>query len=538
MSLVVLGVGIPLTLLATALVRWFADLHRQWAAERLGEPVPRPYLPTPETGWPVQLWTILRDPATWRDWAWLVVNAVTGWFTSGLSLLFFLGGVFYLIFPLIYRLTPPQVFRTPLGEGFRLHSVTQSFALVPLGPVFLLLWSATAVRLANLNARVIRALIGPTEQARLRARVQHLATSRAETVDAQAAELRRIERDLHDGAQARLVALGMNLGWPRSCSTATRRPRSSCSPRPARPAASALAELRDLVRGIHPPVLADRGLDGAVRALALTLPLPVEVRRRPARPAAGAGRVGGLLRGRRGAGQRRQAQPARRRAWVRLRARRRPAADRWSRDDGRGGADPAAGSGLRGIERRLAAFDGTHDRGQPARRTDHRDHGAAVRVVIAEDLALLRDGLIRLLEAYDFEVVAAVDNGPALLPALLDAPARRRRRRRTAAADVHRRGAAAPRSRPAARSPACRCWCCRSTSSSSTPGSCCRPRAAASATCSRTGSPTSASSSTRCAGSPPAAPRWTPRSSPAAARRSAGTSRCDADPARTRGARR
>ena len=89
-------------------------------------------------------------------------------------------------------------------------------------------------------------------------------------------------------------------------------------------------------------------------------------------------------------------------------------------DDGVGGADPDAGTGLRGIERRLAAFDGTMTRVQPAGRTDRRDHGAAVRVVIAEDLALLRDGLTRLLEAFDFEVVEAVDNGPALLPALIE----------------------------------------------------------------------------------------------------------------------
>ncbi|MFI6785649.1 sensor domain-containing protein [Micromonospora sp. NPDC050276] len=161
-SIAALGAGIPLTLLATVLVRWFADLHRQWAADRLGEPVPaRPYQPTPDAGWPVRLWTILRDPATWRDWIWLVVNSITIWLSCGLSLLFFIFGVVYLTYPLIYQLTPSQVFRTPMGEGFRLHSVAQSFGLVPLGPVFLLLWYVTAVRLANLNARVIRALLGP-----------------------------------------------------------------------------------------------------------------------------------------------------------------------------------------------------------------------------------------------------------------------------------------------------------------------------------------------------------------------------------------
>jgi hypothetical protein len=143
-ALVGIGVGVPATLLLTVLVRWLADRHREWATNRLGKPIDRPYGPAPDGNWLTQTWAILRDPATWRDWAWLVVNAVTGWFTTGLSLLFFLAGVFYLLFPLVYRLTPPEVFRTPLGEGFRLHSVTQSFALVPLGLLLLLLWWATA----------------------------------------------------------------------------------------------------------------------------------------------------------------------------------------------------------------------------------------------------------------------------------------------------------------------------------------------------------------------------------------------------------
>ena len=118
----------------------------------------------------------------------------------------------------------------------------------------------------------------------------------------------------------------------------------------------ALAELRDLVRGIHPPVLADRGLADAVRALALDCRCGSSGRR-PARPAARAGGVGRLLRGQRAAGQRGQAR----------RGAARPGSTSGtptgccgsaSTDDGRGGADPARGTGLRGIERRLAAFDG------------------------------------------------------------------------------------------------------------------------------------------------------------------------------------
>lgn len=357
--LVALGAGIPLTLLSTAVVRWLADLHRQWAGRRLGEPVPRPYLPAPDAGWASRLWTILRDPASWRDWAWLVVNAVTGWLTSGLSLLLFAGGFFYLLYPLVFLLTPPQVFRTPLGEAFRLHDVAQTFALVPLGPVCFLLWYATAPRLADHNARVIRLLLGPTEQARLRARVKQLATSRAETVDTQAGELRRIERDLHDGAQARLVSLGMSLGLaeqlladdPQAARQLLAEARASTS--------DALAELRDLVRGIHPPVLADRGLDGALRALALVNPIPTTVvTRLPGRLPAPVESAAYFAVAEALSNAIKHARAQRIRLTVEFASHPGELTMRVA-DDGRGGASLDRGTGLRGVARRLAAFDGT-----------------------------------------------------------------------------------------------------------------------------------------------------------------------------------
>jgi signal transduction histidine kinase len=224
----------------------------------------------------------------------------------------------------------------------------------------LVLWYVSTVPLARLNALVIRSLLAPTERVRLRARVAQLAASRAETVDIQASELRRIERDLHDGTQARLASLGMSLGLaeqllpenPRAVARLLSEARESTS--------TALVELRSLVRGIHPPVLADRGLDGAIQALALANPVPTTVTinvpgRLPASVESAAyfaiaealanaikhanahrisicldytGEGGGLLR-------------------------------MVVSDDGPGGASFAGGTGLRGIERRLSAFDGT-----------------------------------------------------------------------------------------------------------------------------------------------------------------------------------
>ncbi|WP_328684829.1 sensor histidine kinase [Streptomyces sp. NBC_00343] len=363
LTVVAFWVGIPLTLLSTVLVRWFADLHRRWAADRLGEPVARPYSPTQEGSWPVQLWAVLRDPATWRDWAWLAVNSVTGWFTCGLSFLLFLCGVFYLSYPLVFALTPPAVFRTPLGNGFRLHGVGESFAMVPLGPVFLLLWYTTAVRLANLNALVIHSLLGPTAQAQLRARVAQLAASRAETVDTGADELRRIERDLHDGAQARLVSLGMSLGLAEQLLPQNPQAVAELLAEARASTAGALAELRDLVRGIHPPVLADRGLDGALKALALANPISTTVvtslpGRLPA-PVESAAYFA-VAEALTNAIKHAQAQ----RIEIGVEFTPRPGTTAglltmWVYDDGRGGAALDAGTGLRGVARRLSAFDGT-----------------------------------------------------------------------------------------------------------------------------------------------------------------------------------
>jgi signal transduction histidine kinase len=363
-SVIVVTVGVPLTLASTFAVRWFADRHRSWAANVLGEAIPRPYLLVrPGAGVLSRLWTIIRDPATWRDWIWLLVNASVGFTLSILSFSLFAGGLFYLIYPFLWSVTPPAVFSDPFGGVFHIGRLSEAFLMVPLGPVFLLIWWSSVVPLGRLNARIMHGLLAPTDTARLTARVEQLASSRAETVDTQAAELRRIERDLHDGAQARLVSLGMSLGLaaelmandPEAARKLLSEARDSTT--------SALAELRDLVRGIHPPVLADRGLDGAVQALALANPIPTHVTVQipgrlpaPVESAAyfavaecltnaikhsGAGWIGvdvtyqsgppsGLL--------------------VML-----------VQDDGRGGADTAAGSGIRGIERRLAAFDGHTD---------------------------------------------------------------------------------------------------------------------------------------------------------------------------------
>jgi signal transduction histidine kinase len=210
--------------------------------------------------------------------------------------------------------------------------------------------------LLRMHAAAASSLLAPTRK-EMAARVGQLTESRWEAVDASAAELRRIERDLHDGAQARLVAVGMNIGFaeqmvrdnPDLALTLLAEARESSG--------QALSELRTLVRGIHPPALVERGLDGAVRALALSLPLPVDLRiELPGRPVApvesatyfAIAEVLANVVKHSGAN----------RAWIQLEY------DHGRLiaivgDNGAGGARPRAGGGLQGIERRLNAFDGT-----------------------------------------------------------------------------------------------------------------------------------------------------------------------------------
>ena len=195
--------------------------------------------------------------------------------------------------------------------------------------------------------------------------------------------MRRIERDLHDGAQARLVAIGMTLDAAGQLLNTSPAAARALLAEARDSSVKALAELRDLVRGIHPPVLADRGLADAVRALALDSPLQVEVTSElPARPpapveSAAYFAVSELL-----ANVSKHARADR--VWIDIRYHG-PADGAGMHsggmhsggmhsggmlrigvtDDGCGGADPAGGTGLRGIERRLAAFDGVLAAGSP-----------------------------------------------------------------------------------------------------------------------------------------------------------------------------
>ncbi|MGW1171171.1 sensor histidine kinase [Streptomyces sp. NPDC002550] len=353
----VVWLSVPLLPCSLLGMRWVAGLHRRMAGSWSGVPVPVPYRAAPATGgrslWGrTRLWTrwILTDPATWRDLLWTSFTGGVGCVLAALVAL-----PVYVAAQLLGTFLGSASLQPPNVHVF-LVLLTVTTALVTLLP--LVLWAAP--RLMAAYGRSARHLLGPSRQEELAQRVGHLAQTRSDTLDAGAAEMRRIERDLHDGAQARLVAMGMALDTAEHLLATDPEAARSMLAEVKESSARALAELRDLIRGIHPPVLADRGLADAVHALALDLPYRLHFTsdlpgRAPA-PVESAAyfTVSELL-----ANVTKHAEA--RQIWIEI-GHDGGAATGTLRitvtDDGRGGADPAAGTGLRGVERRLAAFDG------------------------------------------------------------------------------------------------------------------------------------------------------------------------------------
>ncbi|MFJ3497375.1 sensor histidine kinase [Streptomyces sp. NPDC086091] len=357
MALLGAGIGLFLIPAAALFTRGTVGVTRRLAAARLEGGIPDPYLPEPPRegglkGWWNRTQWILTDPATWRDLAWTLVNPVVGIALVLLPLALIAFGVFGLLMPLLWE----DITSNGGNNWYWFIKVTDSqsalFALA-LGVPTLLAGLASAPALLRAHAQLARTLLAPTETS---AKVLHLTRTRSEVVSSSAAELRRIERDLHDGAQARLVALGMNLGVAEQLLAKDPDAVRAILADTRKASASALNELRDLIRGIHPPVLADRGLADAVRALALDSPLDVTVTADlPGRAEAPVESALYFALSEALTNAAKHAAPTHVDIdlWYadgRVRAQ--------VSDDGHGGADPSRGTGLRGIERRLAAFDG------------------------------------------------------------------------------------------------------------------------------------------------------------------------------------
>ncbi|MGV9939295.1 sensor histidine kinase [Streptomyces sp. NPDC003401] len=353
-ALIPIGVGLVTTPYVLTGVRLFAGRRRELAAAWGGVRIPAAYRPIPEDANPwARTSAMLRDPATWRDLRWLPVDMTAGFVTALLPALL-------VLYPLEGFTLAAGLWRVygndPYWYGFvPVSDQLSAFGAAALGAVLLLVAHRYTVGALRLHFRLTRALLTPT-QAELAERVRVLTQTRRDAVDTSASELRRIERDLHDGAQARLVAMGMDLGTVEMLVDKDPEKAKQLLAHARRSSADALAELRDLVRGIHPPVLAERGLGDAVRALALRMPtateVTVELPGRADAPVESAAyfAVSEVL-------TNAVKHSGADRIWIDVHH-----ADGHLRisvtDNGEGGAVIGAGSGLTGVERRLGTFDG------------------------------------------------------------------------------------------------------------------------------------------------------------------------------------
>jgi signal transduction histidine kinase len=349
--------GFPVIGLTVRIASAFTRLERARFA-LLGRDLPR---------WPADLrpgyrWKILptmammQSRATWGEIGYAVLRLPAGLIAATVTLVTWTVAVTALTLPLYARELPGG---GPSVNGNLVHGGTALLALSgALGLVLLLAAPPLTRGLATADAALARWLLSPPGDAQLQARVTELEVSRERVVDAAEAERRRIERDLHDGAQQRLVAVAMELGRAKAKFADDVDAAAALVDQAHSEAKAALIELRELVRGVHPPVLTDRGLDAALSGLAARCPVPVSLQVDvPVRPRAAVEAVAYFT----VAEALTNVAKHSRATHVRVVLDGGPgpsgSLNLVISDDGIGGADPA-GAGLAGLADRIAGLDG------------------------------------------------------------------------------------------------------------------------------------------------------------------------------------
>ncbi|MEU9009752.1 sensor domain-containing protein [Streptomyces sp. NPDC048479] len=359
-GLLVTFLGIPV--LAAGLVgcRGLGALERARARALLGLDVADPApLRGKKSGLMPWVGAVLKSGASWRHLIYAVLHFPWAVFAFCVSLTFWVTGWTLLLYPLYHWVFPLYAGQDGLqvyGDGTRNFYLDEPFELAVTSLIGLVLTLATPwlMRgLVSVDRVLVAGLLGPS---RLATRVVELESDRGMVVDTAAADLRRIERDLHDGAQARLVALAMDLGLAKEKLLEDPDAAARMVDEAHGEVKVALQELRDLARGIHPAVLTDRGLDAALSSVAsrCTVPVSVEVDL-PARPAPAIEGIAYFTVSELLQNVSKHAQAGR------------ATVDVWRSqdrlmlqvtDDGRGGADTSVGTGLAGLAERLDAVDG------------------------------------------------------------------------------------------------------------------------------------------------------------------------------------
>jgi signal transduction histidine kinase len=360
--LITFPLAIPVIWLLFAASLVLGRVQRSRFQALLGVDLADPIPPLTAGSWWGRLVERIRSGARWREIVHHLLALPLGIFTTVSATVAWCGSAALLLLPAYVGILPDDtahfgLFDITQGPGAAAMSVVGALGLAVAAP-----WAT--VGLANLDVIVARKLLAPRPKDELGEQVTRLETSRAAAVDSAEAERRRIERDLHDGAQQRLVALAMGLGEARDKLDQDPEGGRQLVTDAHEEAKAALAEIRDLVRGIHPVILEDRGLDAALSAVVARSPVPValqvDVADRPPPAVESAAYfvvTEALTNVARHAGATRAAVTIAR------------AGDRLVvevRDDGTGGAAVDGGTGLRGLRDRITALGGTFHIVSPA----------------------------------------------------------------------------------------------------------------------------------------------------------------------------
>lgn len=344
--------GFPILALLMTIWTRGARRHRRRIEESSGRRISEPYRPPAEGFFVRRLWARAHDPAVWRDLLYLVTLLPIGAIEFGLVL--FVAGlaIQYATMPLLYWWWSDGV---QVGPDWTIDTFPEAVVVSLIGAVLVWCWPLLVAGVTRMQIAFAQTLLGPST-ADLVERVDVLTKTRSGVMEAMLLERRRIERDLHDGAQQRLVALAIDLGMAKEKMRTDPEAAQHLVETSHEEAKRVLSELRDLVRGIYPAVLTDRGLDAAISSVAGRSPVmvtvDVELAGRPPE-AVEATAYFVVVEALTNVAKHSGATEAK--VWVR-RLKDRLAIE--VSDNGSGGADARSGSGLGGLAERIAALDG------------------------------------------------------------------------------------------------------------------------------------------------------------------------------------
>lgn len=337
------------------LSRGMAHFERVRASALLGVDLVDPVPPLTASNWFSRLWERVNSPRRWREILYHHLMFPLGLFVGLAVIVVWTWSVALAALPLYAGALPggtAKLWLIDVGPGFGAFTLA---AAGIVGVVVVAPW--VTMLLGQAQAAIVRWALGLSQQEEFDREVSRLEHSRVAAVDAAEAERRRIERDLHDGAQQRLVSLAVTLGDAQAKLDTDPEAGRALVAEAHQEAKAALAELRDLVRGIHPVILEDRGLDAALSAVVARSPVPVDlhVELGAERPPAAVESAAYFIVSEALANVARHAEATRVGVSI-VRSRDQLIIE--VRDDGRGGADPAAGTGLAGLHSRVDAMAG------------------------------------------------------------------------------------------------------------------------------------------------------------------------------------